>query len=148
MGRYVGNAVVLTAFTLFAACASTGTAARHEDCPLSPADSTYLMRGAVYRDCAVDEKARLLTTNLHPDFRPPTEPTGCFAAEVEFVVDTAGVPEPGSTRLVRETTREFGDAVVALVPRLRFTPARLGGSLVRQIVEMRRAVTTTRPPNC
>jgi hypothetical protein len=91
----------------------------------------------------VDEKARLTTTNAHPDFQPTRSDNGCLAAEVEFVVDTTGVPEFGSPRLVRATTPAFGEAVLAMVPSLRYEPARLAGVRVRQIVSERRTAMLT-----
>jgi hypothetical protein len=131
---------IVGAAGVLAACASAGGAGAHSGCGLSTRDSTYLSRGAVYRDCAVDEKARLLTTNARPDFQPSSSDNGCIAAEVEFVVDTAGVPELGSQRLVRATKQPFGDAVLAMVTTLRYEPARLAGVRVRQIVSERRTV--------
>jgi hypothetical protein len=151
------------------ACASAGSAgggsaAGRSGCALTGRDSAYLARGPVFRDCAVDEKARLTTTNAHPDFQPAPSDNGCLAAEVEFVVDTLGAPEVGSARVVRATTQPFGDAVVAMVPSLKYEPARLSGTRVRQIVVERRTAmlarfvvpagsTPTRsgaqrPPNC
>jgi hypothetical protein len=130
---------------IIAACASTGgTGAGRSACGLAAKDSVYLERGAVYRDCAVDDKAKLLTTNTRLDFQPASSDNGCLAAEVEFVVDTAGVPELGSARLVRATTQPFGQAVMAIVPSLKYEPARLAGLRVRQIVVERRTAMLAR----
>lgn len=103
---------------------------------------------------------------MRPDFQSSASENGCLSAEVEFVVDAAGVPEFGSQRVVRATTRAFGEAVLAMVPRLKYEPARLAGAPVRQIVtEQRSAMLATvlvpkgspppsgppssqRPPNC
>jgi hypothetical protein len=86
----------------------------------------------------VDERATVTAANARPDFQPMRSENGCFTAEVEFVVDTLGVPEQGTQRLVRATTPAFGDAVLAIVPSLRYQPARLAGARVRQIVSERR----------
>lgn len=119
----------------------------------------------MYRDCAVDQKARLLTTNVRIDFQSAASDNGCLSAEIEFVVDTVGVPELGSQRVVRATTRPFGEAVLATVPSLKYEPARLAGAHVRQIVIERRSAMlanvivpkgspppagppSKRPPNC
>jgi len=129
---------IIAAIGAVAACASAGGRAERSKCPLSNRDSTYLARGPVYRDCAVNEKARVTTTNARVDFQPLTSDHGCFTAEVEFVVDTLGVPEQGTQRLVRATTPAFGEAVLAIVPALRYEPARRAGVRVRQIVSERR----------
>jgi hypothetical protein len=130
---------IIAAIAAIAACASAGGRAERSKCPLSSRDSTYLARGPVYRDCAVDEKARLTTTNLHPDFQPTGRPeNGCLSAEVEFVVDSTGVPEVETARLVRSNSSSFGDAVLAMVRSLRYEPAKIAGARVRQIVSDRR----------
>jgi hypothetical protein len=130
---------IIAAIAAIAACASAGGRAERSKCPLSSRDSTYLARGPVYRDCAVDEKARLTTTNLHPDFQPTGRPeSGCLSAEVEFVVDSTGVPEVETARLVRSNSSSFGDAVLAMVRSLRYEPAKIAGARVRQIVSDRR----------
>jgi hypothetical protein len=130
---------IIAATAAAAACASAGGRAERSRCPLTTRDSTYLARGPVYRDCAVDEKARLTTTNLHPDYQPTGRPdVGCFAAEVEFVVDSTGVPEVETARVVRANSSVFGDAVLAMVRSLRYEPAKIAGARVRQIVSERR----------
>lgn len=55
---------------------------------------------------------------------------------VRFVVDTAGRVEGGSVRVVRADDPRFADAVRAVLPALRFTPAEAGGRRVRQLVEV------------
>jgi hypothetical protein len=130
---------------LAVACASAGSrSGSKSSCRLSQQDSTYLARGPVYRDCAVDKKAALVTTNVHPQFQPTGAERGCLAADVEFVVDTLGVPELGTSRLVRATTSSFGEAVVGMVPSLRYEPARVADHRVRQIVSMHQAAILSR----
>jgi hypothetical protein len=97
----------------------------------------YLARGPVYRDCAVDRRARLLTTNGRPQFQPPTPPlagTACYSAQIEVVVDSAGVPELETVRVVRANDPAFADAVLASLPRWRYQPALKSGVAVRQVV--------------
>jgi hypothetical protein len=127
-----------------ASAGSTGVASPRSGCALTNRDSSYLASGPVYRDCAVDEKARLLTTNARMDFQPTASDNGCLAAEVEFVVDTLGKPEMGSAHIVRATTQAFGEALAAVVPSLKYQPARLAGVPVRQIVSERRSATIGR----
>jgi periplasmic protein TonB len=55
---------------------------------------------------------------------------------VQLVVDTAGRVEPGSV-VIRESSHElFSQAVRAVLPSLRFTPAEVGGRRVRMLVEL------------
>jgi len=137
---FLVGAALCAGLTLAAACASAGGVAGRARCGLTGHDSTYLAGGPVYRDCAVDTKARLVTTGLHPDYRPSRN--GCYSAEVEFVVDAAGVPEPRSIRTVRTNDPAFAEALAAFVPGLKYEPARIGGAPVRQIVSERQSFMT------
>lgn len=56
-------------------------------------------------------------------------------ARVSFVVDTAGRVELETVRIVESTHPAFALSVQATLPRMRFTPARVGGHAVRQLVE-------------
>lgn len=123
------------------ACASAnggaGAARNRSGCDLTSRDSSYLARGLVYRECAVDDKAKLLTTHPRFDFQPSASDPSCLAADLEFVVDTLGAPEIGSVQVLRATTRAFGEAVAATIPTFLYEPARLEGMRVRQIVSYR-----------
>ncbi|MDB4913376.1 MAG: hypothetical protein JWM95_1020 [Gemmatimonadetes bacterium] len=88
--------------------------------------------GTVYRDCAVDTKAKLTSNDIHPDYRPTQ--TGCISADVEYVVDEKGMVETKSAHVVRTTKDTFGEAVLSMLPRLRYEPAMRDGVPVRQIV--------------
>lgn len=56
-------------------------------------------------------------------------------AVLRFVVDTTGRVEPGSAVVLSADDPAFGAAVLRVLPRLRFTPARVGGRAVRQLVQ-------------
>lgn len=56
-------------------------------------------------------------------------------ARLSFVVDTLGRVELGTAQVVESTHPAFALAVQATLPRLRFSPARVGGRPVRQLVE-------------
>jgi hypothetical protein len=132
LGLLFATAAVATAVTA-AACASAG-GAHAGSCAAIASDSSFARSEPVYRDCAVDKKAQLTTTSLHPDFRPMSAHTGCYSAEVEFVVDTLGRPETGTARITKSNDPAFADAVLALVPQLRYSRALKNGTPVRQIV--------------
>ena len=74
-------------------------------------------------------------------FRPSSPRNGCFSADVEFVVDTAGLPEIATARVARATDPQFGEAVLAVVPRWKYEPARVQGRPVRQLVVEHQAVS-------
>jgi TonB family protein len=53
----------------------------------------------------------------------------------EFVVDVEGKPEPETLRFERSSNDLFAAAVTEALPRMRFTPAKLGGKNVKQVVQ-------------
>jgi TonB family protein len=57
------------------------------------------------------------------------------AARFQFVVDTLGRVELETVREMESTNPAFAMAVRGTLPRMRFTPARVGGRVVRQLVE-------------
>lgn len=56
-------------------------------------------------------------------------------ARLSFVVDTIGRVELETARVVESTHPAFAAAVQATLSRMRFSPARVGGRAVRQLVE-------------
>lgn len=140
------GAIASAAF--ISACASTGggagrgvgqssSAERRANCLLRSDDSVYLQGGDVYRDCAVDKQASVVTTNVHPDFRVTGPAGACYTAEWKFVVGENGEPEAESERLVQASDDQFAEAVHAMLGQLRYQPAVRDGSAVRQIVTRR-----------
>jgi hypothetical protein len=135
----------LAAIPLAAACASAGGAAgARGECLLSAEDSVYLSGGPVFRDCAVDQAARLTTPNAPIDYRPSASARSgnraCWLAELQFVVNAAGVPEKETAKIVRTTDPGFAEAVLSSLPSWRYRPAEKEGIPVRQIVRERRAI--------
>jgi hypothetical protein len=133
-------ALALIALTLLAACAGKSPSTASVPCALTPTDSVFLKAGSVYRDCAVTERAQLVN-RVAPDFHPSSSMTPtCYSAEIEFVVDPRGSPEPEDVQVVRATDPSFAAAVVASLPRWRYRPALLNGTAVRQIVKEKVAI--------
>lgn len=129
--------------------------AQKSDCDLRAVDSIYLSLGPVYRDCAVDRKARLKNRPMHS--RTMTMPNKtCLSAEFEFVVDTLGLPEHDRIRLVRSNDSPFADAEASTIQEMTFTPAMKDGLKVRQIYRHRSTISIvvsgpsgqTRPSRC
>ena len=130
----VRSIVVLTfGLIVAAACASTkGPVNREAACPLTQRDSVFLGGGPVYRDCAVDTKAKRISS-ARIDYRPSRPGNNCYAVEFQVVVDTTGKAEVGTAQIIRATDRSLADAVISSLPGWRFEPAKLGGAHVRQI---------------
>ena len=153
--------VVLLSSTLLtlsfaAACgARNAPAARYDDldrtsmvrgraCDRSDQDTSRYLHLPLYRTCAVTVAARRVASDVRPEFWPTARDRSCFTAIVEVAVDTLGRPEPRTARLVRATDPGYAAAVLAIVPALRFEPARLGDRRVRQLYELREVLLIRR----
>ena len=94
-----------------------------------------LVTHAVYTSDQVDSPARLTSgsaTPVYPDSLWRAGASGRVVAE--FVVDSAGLIEPESVRIVSATQPAFTSAVTAALGEAVFQPAVLDGKPVRQIV--------------
>lgn len=117
---------------------ATSTATRlSRPCDRADQDTSHYLHTPLYRACAVSVKARPVANDVRPEFRATGRDRSCFSAVVQVAVDTAGLPEGRTARVVRATDPGFGAAVLAIVPALRFEPARLGDRRVRQLFELR-----------
>ena len=116
--------------------ANTGTPLARA-CDHTDQDTTHYLHTPLYRACAVSVKARPIANDVRPDFRPTGRDRGCFSAIIQVAVDTVGFPESRTLRVVRATDPGFAAAVIAIVPAMRFEPARLGERRVRQLFELR-----------
>lgn len=56
-------------------------------------------------------------------------------AIAQFVVDTMGVPEPATFRIIRSSHEAWAAAVRDALPCMRYSPARIRGRRVRQLVQ-------------
>jgi len=138
------------------ACASKGTNAAAVGTAAAPAavssssceitNDTLVLKpgGPVYRDCGVDERARIMSkTNI--EFRPQGRANeNCFRTSVEFVVDENGHVVPETMRFVRRTDAAFQEAVIRAIPNWKYLPARRAGAPVRQLVREDPMVSTAR----
>jgi hypothetical protein len=146
--RLVANfGALLGTAALAAACAGHASgAARADRCPLHDQDSVYASStGPVYRDCAVDRRATLTNTDVHPQgaVAPGAPgPDRCYSVEMEFVVDAHGRPEVNTARIIRTNDQSFADAWLKTLPAFRYEPAMRNGVPVRQIVDERRTAAT------
>jgi Gram-negative bacterial TonB protein C-terminal len=134
--RFSVSAATVIVAVLVGACASSGskTASAESDCALRPQDSTFAAHIPLYRECAVQRRAREITTGINPDFQPTSRGNGCYSAEIEFVVTASGTPDATTARVVRTNTPELADAALKVIPRFRYEPAQRDGAPVAQIV--------------
>ena len=92
--------------------------------------------GAVFTILEVDS-----TAARHPDSAAPSYPPDLLAMGVEgtvktrYVVDSTGVADTASLKILFSTHPGFTEAVRTALPNMRFRPASLGGRHVRQLVE-------------
>ena len=119
-----------------ALAANTGTPLARA-CDHADQDTSHYLHTPLSRACAVSVKARPIANDVRPEFRATGRDRSCFSAVVQVAVDTAGLPEGRTARVVRATDPGFGAAVLAIVPAMRFEPARLGERHVRQLFELR-----------
>jgi hypothetical protein len=120
-----------------ALAASTGMPLGRSVCDHEDQDTSHYLHTPLYRACAVSVKARAIANDVRPEFRATGRDRSCYSAVIQIAVDTLGLPEGRSTRVVRATDPGFAAAVLAIVPALRFEPARLGAHRVRQLFELR-----------
>jgi TonB family protein len=90
-------------------------------------------------ESAVDEPVAVIRQPA-PEYPPALAHAGIAGrVEVQYIVDTTGVAEPSSVRVLSSTHPAFEAAARASVAASRFRPARLHGRAVRQLV--RQALT-------
>jgi hypothetical protein len=126
------------------ACTSGTMTSQRAACDHAGRDSVFAVGGPVYRECAVDHAAKLLTSDIHPEFRPASPRPQCYSADVEFVVDSMGKPEQATARVVKANDDEFATSVLSVLTRWKYDPATLDGRRVRQIVKVHQSATIVR----
>jgi hypothetical protein len=152
MRRPVTTSALCTWFAAAAftsSCVSVGRrSARGDGCRLRAADTLFVDGAPLYRECAVDVAATNVTRAGGPLARPPGPPRdGCYVVELQFVVDTTGVPEQRSARIIRTNDQGYADAVVATLPDWRYEPAQIKHHRVRQIVTEREMMSLAVGPS-
>jgi hypothetical protein len=152
----VAQSSILLALVCGAACGpGRGLAARYDEldrtslvrgaaCDRSDQDTTHYLHSPLYHPCAVTLAAQRIANDMRPEFSQTGRSQNCYFALVELAVDTLGRPELRTARLVRANDPGFAAEVLALVPGLRFQPARLGGRRVRQLYQLREVLRVQR----
>lgn len=89
-----------------------------------------------YFEFQVEEGASPSGGNPAPEYPNSMRESGMTGrVVVQFVVGTNGRVEAGSIKILESTTSAFAAAVREVLPRHRFSPAKIGGRAVRQIVQ-------------
>lgn len=93
--------------------------------------------GAAHSATAVDVPVSLLRTSALPRYPAALRQAGVEGAVwVRFVVDADGRVDLRTVTVLQTSHPAFTESVRGVLPRLRFSPARLNGARVPQLVEM------------
>ena len=118
---------------------------RRADCDVASGPS-----GRLSGDSSAFASPSALMARLLGEPPRPRYPEGLRAAGlggrvlVQFTVDTAGLVEPRSVRVLEATHEQFANAVRDVLPRYRFVPAELNGRRTRMSALMPFEFTITR----
>ncbi len=89
-----------------------------------------------YFEFQVEQAAEPSGSNQQPEYPSSMRETGVTGrVMVQFVVGANGRVEAGSIKILESTNSAFAAAVREVLPRHRFSPAKIGGTAVRQIVQ-------------
>jgi hypothetical protein len=145
--RSIAATALLGIVAVTGACASSSAKGFAADggCALLPQDSTFAMvHQPLYRECGVEKKVQKISANITPDWQRPSGAASraCYSAEVEFVVTAEGKPDAATARVVRTTTPSLAEALLSIIPRYRYEPAKRDGVAVAQITTEKYQVQT------
>jgi TonB family protein len=89
-----------------------------------------------YFEFQVENPAQQIAKSGYPKY-PPAMREARREGEVlaQFVVDKEGAPDLTTFKVLKSPDAAFTDAVREALPRMRFTPARIGGAAVSQLVQ-------------
>ncbi len=89
-----------------------------------------------YFEFQVEQAAEPSGGNAQPEYPGSMRESGVTGrVMVQFVVGANGRVEAGSIKILESTNSAFAAAVREVLPRHRFSPAKIGGTAVRQIVQ-------------
>ncbi len=114
----------------------TSTTKRDDSAPNQSRDSTGVLTDNVYTSFQVDNVAQFATGSAVPRYPEDLlERQVSGVVTVRFIVDTSGLIDSKSVRIVNASEPQFVASVREALPRMKFQPARLNGKRVRQMVE-------------
>jgi TonB family protein len=110
-------------------------------------DSADAAGDNVYTSYEVDNVVQVSLGSAVPEYPPDLLARGVQGTvTVRFVVDTSGAADVGSIDVVDSSDPQFSASVRAALPRMRFSPAKLNGQRVRQMVEQPFRFNVNAPP--
>jgi TonB family protein len=105
-----------------------------------------LVGDTVLTELQVDSVVRRYEESASPEYPPAMLARNLEGrALVTYVVDTTGLADTASFRVLETTHPDFAEAVRQALPKMRFHPAILGGSKVRQLVQQSFGFKIARP---
>ena len=89
-----------------------------------------------YFEFQVEKPAEMLQDSPKPKYPSVLESSG-IAGEVQaqFVVNSSGKADMDSFKVLKSTNELFTQAVKNVLPRMKFSPAMIGGKPVNQLVQ-------------
>ena len=133
----------ILALSLVSVLACARPAPERQPAALPPRDSTQMPVSAaqatkppVFLPVVLDSKPRAIESPLPPSLDSLARAVKPGRVMVEFIVDTMGVPEPGSVRVLTSPDTALSRAAAAAVLLWRFRPGRVHGHPVRVLVEV------------
>ncbi len=106
--------------------------------PSEPCPPVSAFPGRPYFDFQVDRRATYLgkdTMHIRPVEQRTSQPYPPDFALAQFVVDSLGVPTPGTLKLLLKPTALSQDLVMIALTEWRYQPARVGDCRVPQLVQ-------------
>jgi protein TonB len=89
-----------------------------------------------YFDFQVEKPAAMLDDSPKPKYPAVLESSGIPGeVQAQFVVGTSGKAEMNTFKVLKSTNELFASAVRNVLPRMRFSPAQIGGKPVPQLVQ-------------
>lgn len=101
-----------------------------------PGDSACKDYFQTYFEFQVDQRAEFIEDSVVMRTASPSNQRSANLA-IQFVVDSRGLPELGSLKVLRSGSATSVDRMRSAFPNWRFTPARLNGCAVRQLVHVK-----------
>jgi len=90
-----------------------------------------------FKEFQVERTAELLPSNVTPLYPEQLRTANVEGSVVaQFVVDTTGEPMAPTVRVIERSDDRFVASVRETIPKLRFSPAEVGGKKVKQLVQM------------
>ncbi len=90
---------------------------------------------AVYFEYQVEKPVMSAPGSAAPVYPGTLKASGVGGETIaSFVVDTTGLVEASTLKIIKTTDQLFAESVAAALPNMRFTPALIGGRKVKQVV--------------